>query len=208
MDLPENETPTNPNPNPNPIPAPAVNTKKPGFNFLPVLIVVVAGVLLLTGGFLLYQTLYSTKTPETSTTKTSTSSAKTSTPSAQKDATADWKTFISKVGKFEVKYPSSSNISTEGSDVAYLAIGDGIPDPMFIVLVKTGSDSRLTPSANSKAVKIDGEDALLYESNDTAATKSYILKRGELIYVIELSWTKDSDKNQLEQILSTFKFTN
>ena len=132
--------------------------------------------------------------------KTASSSA----AQVEKDKTSDWKTYRSEVGKFEIKYPNKLNIQ-EGNagEVAYIRIGEGVPDTTVIVSVT--EDARSVPT-NAISTRIDGVNAQFSESSDLALTKSYYVNHNNLYYYIELSRTIEEDADLLNSILSTFKF--
>ncbi len=118
--------------------------------------------------------------------------------------TANWKCYQSSIGHFELKYPPDLPLDDSNSGfVSYLMIGNGVPDPTFIVTVKTTSDSSSKPLNSVVPATVGGKNAYFY---DLANTQTYIASNGGLYYTIELNSTNAGGKKTLETILSTFKF--
>ena len=209
-----------------------------GFALLPVVIIIaLIGIV----GYLVYQNTQLKNggvntTPAITNTVTNIPKA-----SSSPDPTANWKTYTNTQYYYEFKYPNKVTIDTTQTDVTkamfmgqkqidsgrtQAELSDGY---FFIVAVTSKSGLSLNdaykqrvesfnnvcdPSKMGKAVavKIDGNNALMYKASCLGDSITYLISHRGMIF--EITQTSMGDNVDLpnyqkinDQILSTFKFT-
>lgn len=136
-----------------------------------------------------------------------------------KEETANWKTYSDSSNSFSVKYPQKFN----GQDLRItFNLLTKQPDQTLESFVQDYINGRgsqlydknlLVPSVK-KDTTVEGKTALWYEGNLGPAAKHievYILKESKSVVAIEMyggDIISDNQRTLLNQILSTFQFTN
>ena len=144
----------------------------------------------------------------------------TSTPTSPPDETANWKTYRSSRGKFEIKYPNNMTVYTEETvaenEVAHLILHSSSSLAFSItVFSETGNVScnakNYPPNNILEKVIVDDEEGCFSEGNDIDVPdmegRAYNLEHNGFLYSPGFSWkTGEKDSKLIELMMSTFKF--
>jgi len=157
-----------------------------------------------------------------------------STPIATANPMAGWKTYTNSEFGYSLDYPSNWSLNAESTSNGSIS-GNRLyilpPNPLstqavdedFSILIRDASKESLNLTTERQkmqypnqyvtysetTVTIGGVTAYLYQkSNDDDSTKNILLAHNGYFYYIDTHGIRSTVKAQLDQILSTFKFTN
>lgn len=209
--------------------------KNPDFNthkvFAAIGIILIVMVIICGGIWYLVQSAEDKAGPsdDNTTIKTATSSAKKSTTSANKDETADWKTYSSKVLSLSIKYPSDwvyvetpydQGVTFETSN--FKLYGGSVTSGQFVSInIQKNQTSKSIDNwwsnegagdyfvSEKKSIKVDGHNAIEYKVMSSGSYYGALIDNSNTVYVIDIGSTVDLKLDTLkifDKMLPTFKF--
>ncbi len=194
---------------------------------IPVLLIILAFAILGTGGYFVYQRYFAKEPVATR--------SPSPTPQVTADPTADWKKYVSQNKNLEFQYPKNWTVITDQS--SYISVGENSKITNHVddnVTVITNTNKTLEEMKRyavdyymgSTAGLADEEPKIIFQDNITfngkpaykfvyELTKPYDSRSNSVTeilvpdsgFIIDMRF-RIPDKNLLNQILSTFKFTN
>lgn len=198
-----------------PVPTIAVEPKKTHGVFFPLIgcVILMVGIAI---GLLVGKYIYTSKPTLSPTVSVS------PTPVSIADPTANWKTYINKKYGYQIKYPSNWK-STETDDPG---LGDGpltytiivsdavsLKDSGYVNIAvdRNLSWNQFTKNATQQGFqdyKFNGLNAMIFKKDGYDTSINLNLPTDKLITTVTYGFSHDnSDKETIDQILSTFKFT-
>lgn len=135
------------------------------------------------------------------------------------DETANWKTYTSKTGKFEIKYPTEMAIFTEEvneNNIANLILHSSTSFAFSVTVFGTSGNAVCNPEYKSKqdifeSLVIDGVEGCFIEGKNVDTPniegRTYYLVQNGWLYTPGFTWkTGEKDNVLMDKMISTLKF--